>query len=280
MPRVAPYYVNKKGEKIILTTQQRTQYQKVSGDIIEANIANLLGSTAYQNMSDTKKAETINDIVNYSYNIAQNQVLGTELSDSYQTAYEYAQIGDISDFYEFRNSIDDTDANTKRTSIVNYLYNSDLEDNQIANLYGNYYSSDKTINAMLELRIPIKEFIKFDSADIQGQYNSKTGQTISGSKKNATIEYVNTLNLSKAQRAILVKSVYSSHKSNDNDIIRYVNTLPGTANEKKVLLKSIGFDAYDDDVFNYINSQNISKEEKIMKLKELGFTVRDGRVYY
>ena len=280
MPRVAPYYVNKKGEKIILTTQQRTQYQKVSGAIVEENVANLLSSTTYQNMSDTKKAETINDIVNYSYNIAQNQVLGTELSDSYQTAYEYAQIGDISDFYEFRNSIDDTDANTKRTSIVNYLYNSDLEDNQIANLYGNYYSSDKTINAMLELRIPIKEFIKFDSADIQGQYNSKKGQTISGSKKNATIEYVNTLNLSKAQRAILVKSVYSSHKSNDNDIIRYVNTLPGTANEKKVLLKSIGFDAYDDDVFNYINSQNISKEEKIMKLKELGFTVRNGRVYY
>jgi hypothetical protein len=280
MPRVAPYYVNKKGEKIILTTQQRTQYQKVSGAIIEENVANLLGSTAYQNMSDTKKAETINDIVNYSYNIAQMETLGTELSETYETAYEYAQIGDISDFYEFRNSIDDTDADTKRTSIVNYLYNSDLEDNQIANLYGNYYSSDKTINAMLELRIPMREFIKFNSADIQGQYNSKTGQTISGSKKNATIEFVNTLNLSKAQRAILVKSVYSSYKNNDNDIVRYVNTLPGTANEKKVWLKSIGFDNYDDDVFNYINSQNISKEEKIKKLKELGFTVRNGRVYY
>lgn len=280
MPRVAPYYVNKKGEKIILTTQQRTQYQKVSGAIIEENVAKLLGSTAYQNMSDTKKAETINDIVNYSYNIAQMETLGTELSETYETAYEYAQIGDISDFYEFRNSIDDTDADTKRTSIVNYLYNSDLEDNQIANLYGNYYSSDKTLNAMLELRIPMREFIKFNSADIQGQYNTNTGQTISGSKKNATIEFVNTLNLSKAQRAILVKSVYSSHKSNDNDIIRYVNTLPGSANEKKVLLKSIGFDNYDEDVFNYINSQNISKEEKIMKLKELGFTVRDGRVYY
>ena len=280
MPRVAPYYVNKKGEKIILTTKQRTQYQKVSGAIIEENVANLLGSTAYQNMSDTKKAETINDIVNYSYNIAQNQVLGTELSDTYEKAYEYSQIGDISDYYEFKNSIDDTDSTTKRTSIKNYLVNSDLDDNQIANLYGNYYSSDKTLNAMLELRIPIKEFIKFDSEDIQGQYNSKTGQTISGSKKNATIEYVNTLNLSKAQRAILVKSVYSSHKSNDNDIVRYVNTLPGTANEKKVLLKSIGFDAYDDDVFNYINSQNLSKDEKIKKLKELGFTVRNGRVYY
>ena len=280
MPRVAPYYVNKKGEKIILSTEQRTQYQKISGAIIEENIANLLGSTAYQNMTDTNKVEVINDIVNYSYNIAQNQVLGLELADTYKTAYEYAQIGNISDFYEFRNSIDDTNSTTKRISIKNYLVNSDLDDNQIANLYGNYYSSDKTLNAMLGLRIPMKEFIKFDSADIQGQYNTNTGQTISGSKKNATIEFVNTLNLSKAQRAILVKSAYSSYTSNDNDIIRYVNTLSGTVNEKKVLLKSIGFDAYDEDVFNYINSQNLTKDEKIKKLKELGFTVRDGRVYY
>ena len=247
---------------------------------MQPNVANLLGSTAYQNMSDTKKAEVINDIVNYSYNIVQMETLGTELSDTYEKAYEYSQIGDISDYYEFKNSVDNENAETKRTSVFNYLYNSDLDDNQIAKLYRSYYSTDKTINAMLELRIPMKEFIKFDSADIQGQYNSKTGQTISGSKKNATIEYVNTLNLSKAQKAILVKSAYSSYKSNDNDIIRYVNTLPGTVNEKKVLLKSIGFDAYDEDVFNYINSQNISKEEKIKKLDELGFTVRDGRVYY
>ena len=206
MPRVAPYYVNKKGEKIILTTQQRTQYQKVSGAIIEENVANLLGSTAYQNMSDTKKAETINDIVNYSYNIAQNQVLGTELSKDYVKAYEYSQIGDIGDFYEFRNSIDDTNSKTERESVFNYLYNSDLDDNQIAKLYRSCnYSTDKTINAMLELRIPMKEFVKYDTAEIEGKYNPNTGKTISGSKKNAIIEYVNTLNLSKAQRAILIK---------------------------------------------------------------------------
>lgn len=280
MPRVAPYYVNKKGEKIILSAQQRTKYQKISGEIIETNVAKLLESTAYQNMSDEKKAEVINDIVNYSYNIAQKEVLGTELSDSYKKAYEYSQIGDISDYYEFRNSIDDTDADTKKASVLNYLYNSDLEDNQIAKLYRNYYSSDKEVNAMLTLRIPMKEFIKYDLADIEGKYSATTGKTISGSKKNATIQFINGLNLTKAQKAILIKNSYNSYDRYDNDIIRYVNTLPGTANEKKVLLKSIGFDNYDKDVVKYINSQNISKEEKEKKLKDLGFTIRNGRVYY
>ena len=280
MPRVAPYYVNKKGEKIILSTKQRAEYQKVSGSIIENNVAKLLESTTYKNMSDKDKASVVNDIVNYSYNIAQMETLGTELSDTYETAYEYAQIGDISDFYEFRNSIDDTDANTKRISIANYLTNCDLEDNQIANLYGNYYSSGKTINAMLELRIPMKEFIKFDSADIQGKYNSKTGKTINGSKKNATIEFVNGLNLSKAQKAILIKDAYNSYDRYNNDIIRYVNTLNGSVDEKKVWLKSIGFDNYDRDVVRYIKSQGLSQEETEKKLDELGFTIRDGRVYY
>lgn len=282
MPRVAPYYVNKKGEKIVLDTKQRAEYQKVSGSIIENNVAKLLESTEYKNMSDKDKASVVNDIVNYSYNIAQNQVLGTELSKDYVKAYEYSQIGDISDYYEFRNSIDDTNSKTERESVFNYLYNSDLDDNQIAKLYRSCnYSTDKTINAMLELRIPMKEFVKYDTAEIEGKYNPNTGKTINGSKKNAIIEYVNGLNLSKAQKAILIKGTNTfNFDTYNNDIIRYVNTLNGSVDEKKVLLKSIGFDNYDRDVVRYIKSQGLSQEETEKKLKDLGFTIRDGRVYY
>ena len=282
MPRVAPYYVNKKGEKIVLDTKQRAEYQKVSGSIIESNVAKLLELTEYKNMSDKDKASVVNDIVNYSYNIAQNQVLGTELSKDYVKAYEYSQIGDISDYYEFRNSIDDTNSKTERESVFNYLYNSDLDDNQIAKLYRSCnYSTDKTINAMLELRIPMKEFVKYDTAEIEGKYNPNTGKTINGSKKNAIIEYVNGLNLSKAQKAILIKGTNTfNFDTYNNDIIRYVNTLNGSVDEKKVLLKSIGFDNYDRDVVRYIKSQGLSQEETEKKLEDLGFTIRDGRVYY
>ena len=128
----------------------------------------------------------------------------------------------------------------------------------------------------------MKQFIQYDTADIQGQYDSRTGQTISGSKKNAIIEYVNSIQgLTKAQRAIIIKSTNTfNFNGYNNDIIRYVNNLSGTVNEKKVLLKSIGFDNYDDDVYNYIISKYKTEEEALKKLDELGFTVRDGRVYY
>lgn len=188
----------------------------------------------------------------------------------------------MSDYYAFTNSIDDKNADTKRESVFNYLYNSELDDNQIAALYSKYYSTEQKLDNLLTLKIPMRQFIKFDLADIQGEYNPKTGKTISGSKKNAVIRYVNDLEgLSKAQKAIIIKSTKQFKFDNyNNDIIRYVNNLSGTANDKKVWLKSIGFDNYDKDVVRYIKSQGLSQEETEKKLDELGFTIRDGRVYY
>ena len=65
-------------------------------------------------MSDSDKANVVKDIVNYSYNIAKKDVLGLELSNTYQKAYEYSEIGDIGDYYTFKESIDNTDKDTKK----------------------------------------------------------------------------------------------------------------------------------------------------------------------
>lgn len=280
MPRVAPYYINKDGEKITLDSNTRAEYQKTSGQIIEDNVKKLLEMSEYNSLSDEKKADIINDIVNYSYSIAQNEVLDVELSDTYKKAYEYSKIGDISDYYTFQNNIDDTDSNTKRESIKNHLINSSLNDNQISYLYGNYYSSEGTLNNLIEMGIPIKEFIKLDTQEFEGDYNTRTGKTVSGSRKNKVIQYVNSLNLSIPQKAILIKMEYNSYDNYNNQIVNYINGLNKTVNDKKVLLKSIGFDNFNKDVVEYINSQNISIAEKEEKLKDLGFTIRNGRVYW
>ncbi len=280
MPRVAPYYINKKGEKITLDSKQRAEYQKTSGDIIEKEVKNLLASKDYKSMSNKLKSDVISDIVNYSYNIAQKELLGLELFNTYQKAYDYSKVGNISEYYTFKNSIDNTDSDTKRESIKKFLISSNLNDEKIAKLYGNHYSSDSTLNALLTLKIPIKEFIKLDSQDIQGSYNIKTGKTISGTKKQAVMQYINTLNLSVPQKAVLIKMNYNSFDQYDNQIINYVRNLNETVNDKQVLLKQIGFDDFDKDVINYINSQKLTQEEKESKLKDLGFTIRDGRVYW
>ena len=279
MPRVAPYYINKDGEKITLNSSERSEYQKTSGNIIETEVENLLNNSQYNKLSDEKKSEVISDIVNYSYNVAQKEVLGTELSDTYQKVYAYSKIGDVSDYYAFRNSIDDTDNDTKKESITNYLLNSTLSDKELAALYGSYYSSEETLEDMMTLNIPIKEYIKLDSQEFTTDYDSN-GKAITNSKKNKIINYVNSLNLSIPQKAILIKSQYSSYDSYDKQIVNYVNSQNLSKFDKATLLKSIGFDDYNSYIVEEVNSRNISAKEKEEILDDLGFRIVNGRVYW
>lgn len=278
MPRVAPYYINQKGEKIMMTGKDRVEYQKISGEIIEDNIKKLINNASYSSMSDSDKANVVKDIVNYSYNIAKKDVLGLELSNTYQKAYEYSEIGDIGDYYTFKESIDNTDKDTKKASITKFLIDSDLTNEQLAYLYGNYYSSDKVLNALVQSNIPIKEYIKFNSETFESDYYTN-GKTVPNSRKNKVIKYINSLNLSIPQKAMLIKMEYSSFKQYDNQIVKYVNNINCSSYDKKVILKTIGFTSYDKDIINTINSKNISVEEKTKELEELGFKVRNGRVY-
>ena len=278
MPRVAPYYINQKGEKIMMTGKDRVEYQKISGEIIEDNIKKLINNASYSNMSDSDKANVVKDIVNYSYNIAKKDVLGLELSNTYQKAYEYSEIGDIGDYYTFKESIDNTDKDTKKASITKFLIDSDLNNEQLAYLYGNYYSSDKVLNALVQSNISIKEYIKFNSETFESDYYAN-GKTVPNSRKNKVIKYINSLNLSIPQKAMLIKMEYSSFKQYDNQIVKYVNNIDCSSYDKKLILKTIGFTSYDKDIINAINSKNISIEEKTKELEELGFKVRNGRVY-
>ena len=240
MPRVAPYYINQKGEKITMTNEQRVNYQKTSGKIIEESIEKLLKNSSYSEMSDKEKSEVITDIVNYSYNIAKNEVLVIELSDTYQKAYDYSKIGDIGDYYTFKESIDDTTKDTKRSSITNFLLDSDLNDEQHAFLYGSYYSSEEVLNNLIKANIPIKEFIKFNSQTFESDYYDN-GKTVSNSRKKKVINYINSLNLSVAQKAILIKMEYSSYNSYNSQIVNYINKMDYSKYEKEEILENFGF---------------------------------------
>ena len=280
MPRVAPYYLNKSGEKINLTAEQRAEYQKTSGNILEKEIKKLLSSIDYQDMSDAKKKDVIKNIVDYSYNIAQNEVLGVEISQSVQKAYEYSKIGNLSDYYLFKNNIDTTNADTKKNSITTFLLDSKLGDEELAYLYSNYYSSEDELQEIMTLKIPIKEFIKYNSQEFESDYNENTGKAISNSRKRKVIQFVNSLNLSIPQKAILIKKSYNSYDDYNKQIVNYVNNQSLSKYEKASLLKNIGFDEYDSYIINEVNSKKISRTEKERILESMGFKIINGKVYY
>lgn len=281
MPRVPEYsYKDKDGNEIKFTASDRSKFSNESGKVIDKEIANLMKTPEYKSMSNIEKAEIIKSIVDYSYNIAKNKVTGIELSDSYEKAYNYSKIGNVSDYYLFKESIDVTTKDTKKTSIVNYLLDSDLEDKQIAYLYDIYYSSPETLNNIINANIPMKEYIKFNSVDIEGEFDESKGRTKTNSKKNETIKYVNSLKLSIPQKAFLIRTKYKTYNDYDKNIVNYINKQNIGKLDKYKLIKEVQIDSYDKEIVRYVNSQSMTSKEKQDLLKEMGFTVRNGRVYY
>lgn len=215
MPRVAPYYINKNGEKTIMTSQQRAEYQKIAGGIIESNIKKMINDSKYINLSDVEKAEMINKIVNYSYNKARKDVLGMEMSDTYNKINSYTNDGgNVSDYYLNKDEID-----------YSYQYPEKYKTIKQITTYDKYLTYQNEIS------------------NIKDRYEN-TNQ-----RKNAVVDYVNSLELSIPQKAMLIRMNYSS------------------------------FNSYDNQIIEYINSQDLTIKEKEDILSKLGFKIKDGRVY-
>lgn len=100
MPRVAPYSIMNGGEKVNLTSKERSEFQKISGQIVEKNIKALAKTSEYKKMDQSYKAETIKSIVDYSYNYAKSKILKQPISRNFEKAYEYTKKGGaLYDFY-------------------------------------------------------------------------------------------------------------------------------------------------------------------------------------
>lgn len=215
MPRVAPYYINQNGEKITLSSKEKAEYQTISGNIISESVEDLLDNQIYNSMSDTDKATIINKIVNYAYNKAREEVLDIPMANEYNKINMYvADGGNASEYYTNKEEIDYSYENPTKYSTIRQI-----------TTYQKYNSYKNEIDKIKD---------KYDNAN---------------ERKYAVISYVNNLNLSIPQKAMLIKMNYSSFRDYDNQIIEY------------------------------INSQDLTIQEKTGILTELGFTVRDGRVY-
>ena len=204
MPRVAPYYVNQDGEKITLSSKERSEYQKISGEIIESSVSDLLDSDKYKQLSDIDKSSIINDIVNYSYNKAREDILNVPMSNQYNKINMYTDDGgSVSNYYLNKEEID-------------YSYN-----------YPEKYA----------LMTRITTYDKYnDYAKELEEIRDK-----SSDKKTATIKYINSLPLSIVKKAMFIKSYYSSFTNYDEQIINYINSQKLSVQDKEVILKKLGF---------------------------------------
>lgn len=207
MPRVAPYYINKNGEKITMTSKERAEYQKISGRIIEDNVQLLLKDNSYKEMNDTEKTEVINKIINYSYNKAREEVLNIEMSNEYNKINSYVNDGGkVANYYLNKKEIDYSYTNPSKYKVITQI-----------TTYNNYLSYKKNLDEI------------------------KDNYTNTSQRKAAIIKYVNSLNLTIPQKAMLIKMNYSSYNNYNNQIINYINSQKLSMSEKQEILEQLGF---------------------------------------
>lgn len=209
MPRTVDYYINNKGEKIVLTNKQREEYQKISGQIIEENIEKLLNDSNYKKLSDKEKAEVISNIVNYSYNKAKQDVLGLEMSNQYNKVNEWLSQG---------------------KELYSYYSNKKAND---------YYLENPEKYAAITSVVDFEDYSKYlkEVNEIKEKYQ---GEQYSQYRKQAVLKYVNQLPYSKAEKMILYKLLGGySIKDYQPVVYNYIGKLNITKQEKLAIINAL-----------------------------------------
>ena len=78
----------------------------------------------------------------------------------------------------------------------------------------------------------------------------ENGKSISGSKKDKVVEYIDNLDIDYGAKLVLFKSKYSNDNSYNEDIINYINSREDLSYEERVaIFKKFGFTMVDDTVY-------------------------------
>ena len=86
-----------------LNNAEKSEFLKISGGIIEKNVKKLEDNYYYKKLDDEDKAEAIKGIVDYAYNKAKSEVMGTDMATTYNTANKALKSGTtLYDYYAKR----------------------------------------------------------------------------------------------------------------------------------------------------------------------------------
>lgn len=209
-PRIPEYtYKDSDGNKIILSSKQRSDFQKISGKIVETSVEELLQNKQYNKLSDEEKASVIKDIVDYAYNKGRLDITGIPMSKKYNKINKYIKNGGtVTNYYLNKEEID---YSLKYPS--QYKYITSITD------YNTYKKYKKNINNI-----------------------RKKAKALPAQKRKAkVINYVNGLDLNTTQKAMLIKNWYKGFDNYNSQIISYVNSLKLSTKEKQAVLKEMGF---------------------------------------
>lgn len=244
-PRTAPYYINNKGEKITMSSEQRNKFQRVSGKYVEESLDSLLNNKDYKNLNNNEKASIINEIVSDSYSKAKYDVLEID-SKEYLKTREILKNVSPSTYYNYKII---TKGLKKDNDKIDKLVNSNYSNNEKTVLYETYILSDSDTkypiikNTFTENGLNITKYLQYKSQKFTSDKKDDgtvDGKSITGSKKDKVFDYIHSIKgATYTQKLILYALEYRPRNASDREIVEnYVRNMPNRTVKEKLEIMS------------------------------------------
>ena len=180
------------------------------------------------NVTDEQKSIMANNVLKRDYNVDMGEYddFGSyeEFDFSYKNPEKYEW------FKENGISYEDYSYNKDTKELYNYAYNNPEK-----------YKTGKAITGDFEKYMEYRDYIYDLKAD-----KDSNGDSITGTRKTKVISYVNSLDLSIPQKAMLIREEYSSFNDYNYDIVEYVDNLDIDYEEKVLILESLDMEIDDE----------------------------------
>lgn len=206
-------YINYNDTQYTMTQKEFNKYKRDFGEAAKKNLKEVMDSDEYKSASDDEKADMIEGVMKYSKDVAKDNFL-TSKGENYVKVNEDGE----ETHYESDNVNEITQATNY--SIADYYITKTVTPNL---LEGNLETKKKKLGMVSEFGFDAKTYNQYleDINDIKADTYAN-GKTIRNSRKRKIVEYLNSLELTPLQRAMLLKQSYKSYRSYDGEIINAI----------------------------------------------------------
>lgn len=193
---------------------------------------------SYEDINKTSNYASVGDKEYYLKNDTWTKVDSDELADLNGLNMN---LRDKSTYFTLKSQISKikaSDTENKKKEIATVVKDTNLTDEQKAYIYGKNYSSDETLDLVLNSGISFNSYLDYASQEFVADKDSE-GKSISGSRRKKVISYVNSLSLNIPQKAMLIRTEYSTFDTYNKEIVRYVGSLDLDYADKVKMLESL-----------------------------------------
>lgn len=252
-------------QKYIMTSEEYAKYKKTYGQSSYNLLNNLVSSTEYKKLNDSQKQVAIEKAYEYSkeqikIDYAKNNDLEYEESKLSKTINILKKSNaNTSNYLEYLALTKDMDKDSEKLEI---LSNSKFTDKTKQLIYENNIksSTDKKYDIVKSSGLNINEYLKYKLEDSNKSFSSDKkddgtikGKAITNSAKTKKYNYINSMNGTYTQKAILFGLESTPTKTDKQTIVNYITSLPGKSKQEKLdMLGEFSWvTLYKDGTFNY-----------------------------